>query len=139
MITTVLPYEDGNEFANPEFNTDGDQFADYRQLSTFSGIFGSFSDAQGGFSEELQELAYSFGLEYWYDQQFAVRAGYYYENPLKGDRQFLTLGVGLKYNVFGLNLSYLVPTNNRRNPLDNTLRFTLNFDFATFKANRNAS
>ena len=95
----------------------------------FSALLGSFGDAQGGASEELQELNYSLGIEYWYDQQFAVRAGYYYENALKGDRQFLTVGLGLKYNVFGLNLSYLVPTNNRRNPLDNTLRFTLTFDF----------
>lgn len=107
---------------------------DYREKSLFSGIVGSFSDAQGGFSEELREFAISFGAEYWYDKQFAVRAGYFYENPLKGDRQFLTVGIGVKYNVFGINLSYLVPTNNRRNPLDNTLRFSLMFDLEGYNA-----
>lgn len=103
--------------------------ADYREQSMFSGVLGSFGDAPGGLSEEIIELSYSAGLEYWYDNQFAVRLGYYYEHPLKGDRQYLTVGVGLKYNVFGMNLSYLVPTNNNRNPLDNTLRFSLIFDF----------
>jgi hypothetical protein len=121
--------EDGVEVINPDWDEDGNGIADHREKSMFSGVFGSFGDAQGGFSEEMKELAYSLGIEYWYDKQFAVRAGYYYEHPLKGDRQFLTLGVGLKYNVFGLNVSYLVPTNNRRNPLDNTLRFSLLFDF----------
>lgn len=115
---------------NPLWDEDNSGFADYREQSMFSALLGSFGDAQGGFGEELQELAFSLGIEYWYDQQFAVRTGYYYENALKGDRKFLTVGVGLKYNVFGLNLSYLVPTNSNRNPLDNTLRFTLNFDFA---------
>ncbi len=103
---------------------------DYREQSMFSGVLGSFSDAPDGFSEELRELSYSLGLEYWYDQQFAVRAGYYTEHSTKGNRKFFTVGLGLKYNVFGLNFSYLVPTTNQRNPLDNTLRFSLLFDFA---------
>ncbi len=103
---------------------------DYREQSMFSGVLGSFGDAPGGFSEELRELSYSIGLEYWYDQQFAVRAGYYTEHATKGNRKFFTVGLGLKYNVFGLNFSYLVPTTNQRNPLDNTLRFSLLFDFA---------
>ncbi len=103
---------------------------DYREQSMFSGVLGSFSDAPGGFSEELRELSYSLGLEYWYDKQFAVRAGYYTEHSTKGNRKFFTVGLGLKYNVFGLNFSYLVPTTNQRNPLDNTLRFSLLFDFA---------
>lgn len=121
---------DGNRTPNPEWDTDNTGYADYREQSMFSALLGSFGDAQGGFGEEIKELSYSLGIEYWYDKQFAVRTGYYYENALKGDRKFLTVGVGLKYNVFGLNLSYLVPTNSNRNPLDNTLRFTLNFDFA---------
>lgn len=137
LVPTPIPAnlldDDGVASPNPDFDADGDGIADYQQLGTFEGIFGSFGDAQGGFSEELQELAYSFGFEYWYDKQLALRAGYYYESEVKGDRQFLTVGAGLKYNVFGINLSYLVPTNNRRNPLDNTLRFTLNFDFAAFR------
>lgn len=97
---------------------------EFRDKSTFAGIFGSFTDAPGGFQEELQELSFSFGAEYWYNRQFAVRAGYFYEHPLKGDRQYLTVGVGLKYNVFGFDLAYLAPTSAQRNPLDNTLRFT---------------
>ena len=72
---------------------------------------------------------FSVGLEYWYDKQFAVRAGYFTEHRTKGDRHFFTVGLGLKYNIFGLNFSYLVPTTNQRNPLDNTLRFSLLFDF----------
>lgn len=115
-----------------EYDQDGNGVADYREKGLFSGVLGSFTDAQGGFSEEMREFTYSLGVEYWYDKQFAVRAGYYYENPLKGDRQFLTMGFGIKYNVFGMDLSYLVPTNNNRNPLDNTLRFTLHFDSSVF-------
>jgi hypothetical protein len=101
--------------------------------SSINAAIASWLDAPGGITEELRELYFSTGVEYWYDKQFAVRAGYFYENPLKGDRQFLTVGVGLKYNVYGMNLSYLVPTNNRRNPLDNTLRFSLLFDFTSQK------
>jgi len=106
---------------------------DYKEVSNFSGIFGSFGDAQGGFSEELRELMYSVGLEYWYDKQFAIRAGYFYEHATKGNRKYFTVGLGLKYNVFGLNISYLVPTTNQRNPLDNTLRFSMLFDFSAFR------
>lgn len=89
----------------------------------------SWSDAPGGFLEEMREFYYSFGVEYWYDKQFAVRGGYFFEHPLKGNRQFFSVGLGIKYNVYGMNLSYLVPTNNIKNPLDNTLRFTILFDF----------
>ncbi len=113
---------------------DGDGIADWRQKSPISGIFSSFSDAPNGLDEELKEISYSVGLEYWYDKQFAVRAGYFTENRTKGDRRFFTVGLGLKYNIFGLNFSYLVPTTNQRNPLDNTLRFSLLFDFGAFGA-----
>ena len=88
----------------------------------------------GGFSEELRELMFSTGIEYWYDKQFALRAGYYWEHPTKGNRQFFTVGLGIKYSIFGLDFSYLVLTSNQRNPLDNTLRFTLLFDFGAFGA-----
>lgn len=97
--------------------------------SPIAGLVSSWSDAPGGFSEELREFTFSFGAEYWYDEQFAVRAGYFHEDNTKGGRQYLTAGLGLKYNIFGLNFSYLVPTSNQRNPLDNTLRFSLLFDF----------
>ena len=98
-------------------------------LSPISGVLTSFSDAPDGFGEELRELTFSAGVEYWYAQQFAIRAGYFFEDQTKGARQYLTAGLGLKYNIFGINLSYLVPTSNQRNPLDNTLRFSLLFDF----------
>ncbi len=113
---------------------DGDGIPDYKSYSGIKGIFSSFSDAPEGFSEELRELMYSVGIEYWYDKQFAVRAGYFHENNQKGGRRFFTAGLGLKYNIFGLNFSYLVPTTNQRNPLDNTLRFSLLFDFSAFDA-----
>lgn len=98
------------------------------------GMIQSFYDAPGGVSEELHEITYSTGLEYWYDKQFAVRGGYFYEHPTKGNRQYFTIGAGLKYNIFGLDFAYLIPTT-QRNPLENTLRFTLTFDFAALKAN----
>lgn len=100
------------------------------------GMFGSFSDAPGGGKEELREINYSIGLEYWYNHLFAIRAGYFYEHPTKGNRQFFTIGAGVKYNVFGLDFAYLIPTQ-QRNPLENTLRFTLTFDFDAFKAQNN--
>ncbi len=124
LVPTPKYPEDPNYDIDPQ-----DGIADHRQKSLFSGVFGSFADAPNGFSEEMQEIMYSIGLEYWYDKQFAVRAGYYYESPTKGNRQFVTAGIGLKYNIFGLNLSYLIPTSNQRSPLDNTLRFSLIFNF----------
>ncbi|MCB9016522.1 MAG: type IX secretion system outer membrane channel protein PorV [Lentimicrobiaceae bacterium] len=96
------------------------------------GMFQSFYDAPGGFSEEMRELAFAVGVEYWYDKQFAIRGGYFYEDKTKGNRKFFTLGAGLRYNVFGLDFSYLIPTD-QRNPLENTLRFTLHFDFDAFQ------
>ena len=91
-----------------------------------SGIFSSFSKAPPGYGTTI-----SLGGEYWYQDQFAVRAGYFYENKNNGDRQYFTCGLGVRYNVFGLNFSYLVPSGSgvARNPLSNTLRFSLTFDF----------
>jgi hypothetical protein len=105
----------------------------WKEASPVGGIFKSFGDAPGGGAEEFQEINYSLGLEYWYDKQFAVRAGYFLENINKGGRRYITVGLGLKYNVLGINLSYLVPTSNQRGPLDNTLRFSLLFDAASFR------
>ncbi len=101
-------------------------------VSVPQGVFQSFYDAPGGFREELTEINISAGLEYWYDKQFALRAGFFYENPNKGNRQYFTLGAGLKYSIFNLDFSYLVSTM-RNNPLDNTLRFTLSFAFDDIK------
>ena len=111
------------------YDANHNNYPDFREKPLFEGIIESFSDAPGGFSEEMREISFSWGAEYWYNKQFAFRAGYYYEHPTKGNRQFLTAGLGLRYNVFGLNVSYLVPTSNQRSPLDNTLRFTVIFNF----------
>ena len=115
-----------------EDDLDNDGILDYKQLATAQALFGSFGDAPGGGSEELSELMLSAGIEYWYNKQFAVRAGYYYEAETKGNRQYFTAGIGLKYDVFGIDISYLVPTTNINNPLNNTLRFTLVFDLEAF-------
>ncbi len=98
--------------------------------SVLSGMFGSFGDAPGGGSEELKEVMVGIGAEYSYQNQFFARAGYFYENRYKGDRRFLTVGIGVKYSMFGLNFAYLVPSGSgiNRNPLSNTLRFSLLFD-----------
>jgi len=102
---------------------------DHREVSLFSGMFGSFADAPGGFSEELREITIQLGAEYWYNDQFAFRAGYFHEHASKGNRKFMTMGVGVKYEIFGLNFSYLIPTAGMgTHPLENTLRFTLFFD-----------
>ena len=101
----------------------------YRNKAVLTSWFSSFGDA-GSFSNELKEYQISIGGEYTYNDQFSLRAGYFYEDKLKGNRKYFTLGAGLKYNVFGLNFSYLVPSGNgvNRNPLSNTLRFSLVFD-----------
>ncbi|MFN5324403.1 MAG: type IX secretion system outer membrane channel protein PorV [Bacteroidota bacterium] len=103
-------------------------FGENPDVSVAQGIFQSFNDAPNGGKEELQEINIASGLEYWYDKQFAFRAGYFHEHQNKGNRKYFTLGAGLKYSVFGLDFAYLIPTD-QRNPLENTLRFTLVFDF----------
>jgi hypothetical protein len=104
--------------------------AKYHSTGVVSSWFTSWTDAPGGFSEELKEFYYSLGAEYTYNNQFSVRGGYFYENPTKGNRQYFTMGAGVKYNIFGLNFSYLIPSGSgvNRNPLSNTLRFSLIFD-----------
>lgn len=104
-------------------------------VSVVQGIFQSFGDAPDGFKEEMRELTYSVGLEYWYEKQFSVRAGYFNEHASKGNRKYFTIGAGIRYNVFGLDFAYLIPTQ-QRHPLENTLRFTLTFDFADLKAKK---
>ncbi len=101
-------------------------------VSIVEGIFQSFSDAPGGFKEEIKEISYATGIEYVYDKQFAIRGGYFYEYPTKGNRKYFTIGIGLRYSVFSLDLSYLIPQE-QRNPLENTLRFTLVFNFTALK------
>jgi hypothetical protein len=103
------------------------------------GMLQSFYDAPGiannrgsVFIEELQEITFSVGMEYWSREQFAIRGGFFYEDMNKGNRKFFTMGIGLKLNVFSLDFAYLVPTA-VNNPLANTLRFTLGFDFDQLK------
>ncbi len=104
--------------------------ANYHSKGVVSSWFSSFGDAPDGFSEEIKEFQVSVGAEYSYNDQFAFRAGYFYEAPTKGDRKYFTVGAGLNYNMFGLNFSYLIPSGNgiNRNPLSNTLRFSLIFN-----------
>ncbi len=104
-------------------------------MSVIDGIFSSFSDAPGGLEEELQEINLSAGVEYWYNKQFALRAGYFWEHENKGNRKFLTAGAGFRMNVFALDFSYLLPTQ-QNHPLQNTLRFTLSFDVDAFDSQR---
>jgi hypothetical protein len=108
-----------NEIANNKYNSTG----------WFEGMTQSFSDAPGGFSEELKEVTYSLGTEYLYQDSFALRAGYFHENKDKGARQFFSLGAGFKYNVVKVDVSYLFSTSKVKNPLENTLRFSLTFNF----------
>lgn len=100
-------------------------------IGVIEGIFKSFYDAPGGLKEELQEITWSVGVEYWYNKQFALRAGYFYEHENKGNRKYITAGAGLKLNVFALDFAYLLPTQ-RNHPLENTLRFSLSFDIDAF-------
>ena len=104
-------------------------------VGVLQGMFQSFSDAPGGLQEELNELMYSVGAEYWYMKQFAFRGGYFHEHATKGARKYFTVGVGLKMNVFSLDMAFLLPaTRGVRSPLANTLRFTLLFDMAALYA-----
>lgn len=105
-------------------------------VSVMSGMMQSFYDAPGGMSEELKEYNLSFGLEYWYNKQFAVRAGYFNEDYTKGNRKYVTMGAGLKLSVFSVDFSYLIATT-QNNPLANTLRFSLMFNFDDFKKQNN--
>lgn len=104
----------------------------YNDISPISGIFKSFSDAPGGFSEELKEIYGGVGVEYCYNQQFSLRGGYHYENEYKGNRKYFTLGAGFRMSVFSLDAAYLISTA-QSNPLDQTLRFSLSFDMDGLK------
>ena len=105
---------------------------EYSDLTPISGIFRSFTDAPGGFSEELREISWSVGAEYAYNNQFFVRGGYYNEDQYKGNRKYFTAGAGFKLNVFTLDAGYVISTS-QSNPLDQTLRFSLSFDLFGLK------
>lgn len=99
----------------------------YNDISPISGIFKSFHDAPGGFEEEMREIYWGLGVEYIYNDQFTLRAGYHYEDEYKGNRKYFTIGAGFRMNVFALDAAYLVSTS-QSNPLDQTIRFSLSFD-----------
>lgn len=115
-----------------DFDGDGDIDAEdndeYQQIGFFSGIFESFGDAPDGFSEELKEITWAFGAEYSYRDAFMLRTGYFNESQDKGSRQFFTLGAGFQFKSAQIDLSYLFSTSQVRNPLENTLRFSLTFN-----------
>ncbi|SDY02126.1 Long-chain fatty acid transport protein [Lutibacter oricola] len=116
----------------PSINiADEDQDPQYIQedVGFFSGMFKSFGDAPGGFSEEMKEFTWALGAEYMYDDAFALRAGYFNESDVKGDRKYFTLGSGFKFKSARLDMSYLFNASDIGNPLENTLRFSLAFDF----------
>lgn len=114
--------------AQPVYNTEGKIVSGIDpDVSVPAGIFNSFSDAPGGAGEELKEISFGTGLEYTYNQKIALRCGYSYENPEKGDRRYFTLGAGFRYEPFVLDLAYMI-ARSQQSPLANTLRFTLTFN-----------
>ena len=116
----------------PSISLNDDGEAPYIQdadVGFVSGIFSSFGDAPGGFSEELKEFTWALGAEYMYDNSFAIRAGYFNESDLKGSRKYFTIGSGFKFKSSKLDISYLFNASDINNPLENTLRFSLAFDF----------
>jgi len=115
-----------------DFDGDGDVDADdnteYQTITFFNGVFKSFGDAPDGFSEELKEFTWALGAEYIYQDAFMIRTGYFNESEVKGSRKFFTLGAGFKFKAAQVDLSYLFSTSQVRNPLENTLRFSLTFN-----------
>ena len=128
LVPTVPKQEEG------ESNSDYQDRVrrDYSDVGSIKGIFQSFSDAPGGFKEELQEVQWSLGAEYIYHDQFSLRAGYHHEAENKGNRKYFTVGGGFRMSVFSLDVGYVISTA-RSNPLDQTLRFTLAFDMDGIK------
>ena len=124
-------YEKGDNSYYSEYQT-WLESTGYNDISPISGIFKSFGDAPGGFSEELKEIYGGVGVEYCYNQQFSLRGGYHYENEYKGNRKYFTVGAGFRMSVFSLDAAYLISTA-QSNPLDQTLRFSLSFDMDGLK------
>ena len=118
----------------PPLKDDVDSWAAYKNIGVMQGVFQSFADAPGGFSEELQELQLSVGAEYWYAETFVARAGYFFEHENKGGRQYVTIGAGVRFNIFAFDLSYLIPTTKiSTSPLANTIRIGLSVVFKPTK------
>ncbi|MBN1145169.1 MAG: type IX secretion system outer membrane channel protein PorV [Bacteroidales bacterium] len=122
----------------PKMSTNGDTVLFGKEIPNSIPLswIQSFYDAPGGFKEEMKEIMISAGVEYWYHDQFAMRLGYFNESDTKGNRKFFTAGIGLKFNVFFLDFSYLISTKGKNNPLANTMRFTLGMNFPEGKKRR---
>lgn len=120
---------DGTISQSEEIAAYADASSNYRKIGWTEGIFKSFNDAPDGFSEELKEFTWALGAEYTYQDSFALRLGYFNENELKGARKFFSMGAGFKYNVVTVDVSYLFSASKVKNPLENTLRFSLTFNF----------
>lgn len=128
LVPTVPKQEEGEATSDYQNRV----LEQYSNVSSISGIFKSFSDAPGGFKEELEEVQWSVGAEYVYHDQFSLRAGYHHESESKGNRKYFTVGGGFRMNVFSLDVGYVIATG-QSNPLDKTLRFTLAFDMDGIK------
>ncbi len=136
MITVGLDFNKLLVPTQPIYDQDANIIAGKDpNVSVPVGMWQSFNDAPGGSKEEMREINSSIGLEYWYNKRFALRSGYFYEHATKGNRKFFTVGLGLKLNAFQLDFAYLIAK--QQNPLQNTLRFSLLFDFEGLKGNVN--
>ena len=117
----------------PVYDTNGNiVYGEDDNVGVVSCFFQSFADAPGGFKEEMREINYSIGSEYWYNDEFAIRGGYFFEHATKGGRQFFTFGAGVKYSAFILDFSYLINASTEAgvsNPLENTMRFSMRWNF----------
>lgn len=134
LLVPAKPRQADYDMDTPEGQAEyQDALTDWEDMSSFTGIFKSFSDAPGGFKEELREITWSLGAEYSYNNQFFLRAGYFYENEFKGNRQYFAAGAGFSLNVVRLDASYMLATA-QQSPLDQTLRFTLTFDMDGLKS-----
>ncbi|MDD5150343.1 MAG: type IX secretion system outer membrane channel protein PorV [Flavobacterium sp.] len=129
LVPTPQPIVDLNNDGIIDSRDSAISNQNYNSIGWLPGALQSFGDAPGGFSEELKEFTYSVGTEYLYQDSFAMRLGYFHESPMKGARQFLSLGAGFKYNVVKVDVSYLFSASKVKNPLENTLRFSLTFNF----------
>ena len=138
LLVPTPPVYEVDADGNSVFDENGDRVIEAGKdpnVGTLAGMFQSFNDAPGGIQEEFNELMFAAGMEYWYLKQFAFRGGYFHEHATKGNRKYFTLGVGLRMNVFSLDMAFLLPaTQGTRSPLANTLRFTMLFDMAALYA-----
>lgn len=131
LLVPTPPIYAKDSVGNPILDQNGNKVIEKGMnpdVSPITGMIHSFYDAPWGFKEEMQEINFSLATEYWYNKLFALRAGYFWESKYKGNRSFFTVGAGLRYNVFGLDFSYLIPIKSN-NPLQNTMQFTLLFNF----------